>query len=155
MVSHHEWSACCQKAGWGRGGPRMGEIHLVRSRGEGHESSICSQYVGSLFLVLLLPSSSLASPVALSTGRACPVQWASAGRSTRHIFPWKLMHWTPHGKISLSQTLGAIDELSLWTKLRTRTYLMMFLPTCSCTLGPSLAATSPLFIRTEITYWHH
>lgn len=122
----------------------MGEMGRVRSWGEGHESSIRSQWsacnVGSLFLVLLLPSSILVSPTTLSTGRACPMLWARNGCPTRYIFPWKIMHWDCGGEISFLWAL----ELSLWTKLRTRIYLMMFLPTCSCILRPSLTASPHL-----------
>lgn len=48
-----------------RQGWATGEVCLVRSRGAGHESSLCSQLsacnIGSLILVLLLPNSILVS----------------------------------------------------------------------------------------------
>lgn len=114
----------------------MGEIGLVRSWGEGHESSIRSQWsacnVGSLFLVLLLPSSILVSPTTLSTGRACPMQWARNGCPTRYIFPWKIMHWDCGGEISLLWAL----ELSLWTKLRPE-------PTWWCFYQPAVVSSGP------------
>lgn len=126
----------------GRGGSGMNDSYL-EGPGESHKSYTHSQLsaceVGFLFLVLLLPSSILVFMWPFPREGHAPCIEVSAGcSSARHIFPWKQMHWNSGGELSLLWAFGETDELSFWTKLRTRTYPMMFLPSCSYTLGPSL-----------------
>lgn len=132
-----------KQEGQGRAG--MGEVCLVWAGGQGPRASPRSQLsactAAFLSLLFLLPDSILVSWVALCPGRAC--------RARGQCWPFH-QAVSPRtrvlrgGGVGLLRALGATDELSFRTKLRTSADLRPSLPAAVIPWGsPGAAPGSP------------